>query len=585
MRIWQGGGVAVPRSRAAKGVASTKVPRLGSGSARAGSPGTGGRRSLQAARAPVLAVAVLALAIAAVAAAPMHGEPVARILPASEAPSIQPEAWPQPSLLLPAAYADHNGPCSIGANSASDPTVRISFTRPDGTPMQNRTYGLGETINIRVEGRDHFDTTGTEDGRLPLTSVELETGDINRFAYHHSHGNGGAGTWPGNYIYYNYTVQEEDYSDDLDYNATNSLYWHVWSGGGANGNVFNQAFANYNCELPTPGTAGSLSNQSDISVDGRTSRVLSATFNVDDDTYTEGELISIDVDFDKPVAYNTSAPPTLLLAFDDANRVATDVSGNGTTTLTFNYTVQAGDNVADLDYAGTDALAAGGGVMYTLNNNRANLTLAAPGAMGSLSNQSMISVDARAPIVLNVTSPTPNGTYAAGREIAITVAFDEAVLVSGTPSLELEMDDENGQADYDSGHNTTALTFLYAVQSGDSAADLGYAGRGALTLPGGATIKDAAGNNASRLLPAPDSLSNQSDISVDARAPEVVNVTSPTPDGTYTEGMEIKVSVAFNETVLVSGTPSLELEMDGENRLVDSPHRFCCKRNGAVAVE
>ena len=36
-------------------------------------------------------------------------------------------------------------------------------------------------------------------------------------------------------------------------------------------------------------------------------------------------------------------------------------SGSGTSTLTFNYTVAAGQNTADLDYASTAALAINGG--------------------------------------------------------------------------------------------------------------------------------------------------------------------------------------------------------------------------------
>lgn len=40
-----------------------------------------------------------------------------------------------------------------------------------------------------------------------------------------------------------------------------------------------------------------------------------------------------------------------------ADAVVNYTSGNGTATLTFNYTITAGHTAADLDYAGTGSLA------------------------------------------------------------------------------------------------------------------------------------------------------------------------------------------------------------------------------------
>ena len=62
------------------------------------------------------------------------------------------------------------------------------------------------------------------------------------------------------------------------------------------------------------------------------------------------------------------------------------LSGSGTATLTFRYTVQSGHTSADLDYASTSALALNGGTIKSLAKVNATLTLAAPGASGSLGN-------------------------------------------------------------------------------------------------------------------------------------------------------------------------------------------------------
>ncbi len=45
--------------------------------------------------------------------------------------------------------------------------------------------------------------------------------------------------------------------------------------------------------------------------------------------------------------------------------------------------------------------------------------------------------NAPAPVVSNVSASTANGSYRSGQLIAITVTFDQAVTVSGTPRLQL----------------------------------------------------------------------------------------------------------------------------------------------------
>jgi hypothetical protein len=59
-------------------------------------------------------------------------------------------------------------------------------------------------------------------------------------------------------------------------------------------------------------------------------------------------------------------------------------SGSPGTTLTFNYTVASGNTSSDLDYASTSALALNSGTIKDAVGNNATLTLASPGASGSL---------------------------------------------------------------------------------------------------------------------------------------------------------------------------------------------------------
>src|SRR5258707_6166039 len=105
-------------------------------------------------------------------------------------------------------------------------------------------------------------------------------------------------------------------------------------------------------------------------------------------------------------------------------------SGSGTSTLTFTYTVAGGENSADLDYNATTSLTLNGGTIKDAATNNATLTLAAPGAAGSLGNAKSIVIDTTAPTVSSVSSSTANGSYTAGATVSIHVAFTENVSVN-----------------------------------------------------------------------------------------------------------------------------------------------------------
>jgi len=63
-----------------------------------------------------------------------------------------------------------------------------------------------------------------------------------------------------------------------------------------------------------------------------------------------------------------------------------------------------------------------------------------------------------APAITNVSSPTANGTYKAGATIAVTVAFSQAVSVTGTPQLTLETGTIDHAANYASGSDQLLVT-------------------------------------------------------------------------------------------------------------------------------
>ena len=155
-----------------------------------------------------------------------------------------------------------------------------------------------------------------------------------------------------------------------------------------------------------------------------------------------------------------------------------------------------GDSISTVTGSGTSytvtvATGTGNGtVQLNLNANDSGITDAAGySASAAFTAGTVTTVQHTAPTVSSITATTDDGTDSlnAGHVVTVTVTASEAVIVTGTPALQLN---DNEVATYTKGSGTSALTFSYTVQPGDDAADLQVTG---LNLPNGATIKDGTG--------------------------------------------------------------------------------------------
>ena len=207
-----------------------------------------------------------------------------------------------------------------------------------------------------------------------------------------------------------------------------------------------------------------------------------------------GQVVHVQVSFTS----RSTSPGTPTLALNTAPaRSATYASGTGTSTLTFDYTIQVGDGSADLDYAATTSLALSGGTIKDAATNSATLTLPTVGGASSLGGNKNIVVDTTAPTVTGVTASNADGSYKAGDTIHVQVTFSKTVTVAGgTPTLALNTTPSRS-ATYQSGSGSTTLAFDYTIQAGDTAARLDAAAANALSL-NGATIRDVAATTPSR---------------------------------------------------------------------------------------
>lgn len=112
--------------------------------------------------------------------------------------------------------------------------------------------------------------------------------------------------------------------------------------------------------------------------------VTNVTSSTANGTYGQNAVITIQVQFSAVVNVSLSTPQ-LTLALQGVDRVASYVSGTGSNTLVFSYTVRFGDVSPDLDYVSVTALNANGARIRSAQYVNANLTLPVPGAAGSLS--------------------------------------------------------------------------------------------------------------------------------------------------------------------------------------------------------
>lgn len=327
------------------------------------------------------------------------------------------------------------------------------------------------------------------------------------------------------------------------------------------------------------GNTTSDTSSNEIVIDMDSPSVRQITSKTTSGTYTTGDVIDVSVQYDEPIRVMGS--PTIAInvtnRFGTVARVATftNVDPLDARIAHFSYTVQAGDQTppTGLDYTTANAIDVGSGFIEDQAGNAAVNTLNAPPGGPAPAQQSLVAfktilIDTESPIVAavaGVSSTAPDGTYYLGGPVVpITVTFSEPVYVTGVPTLGLNSAVER-VASYVGGSGTNTLTFNYVVQAGDDTGlqDLDVSSVSALQLNGGA-IDDLAGNAAVLGVAAPGAIGSLAATKtiVIAAAPRVLQVTSPTPAGTYYAGDVVKIWVMFDKVVSVASGPNPYLSVN-----------------------
>ncbi len=152
--------------------------------------------------------------------------------------------------------------------------------------------------------------------------------------------------------------------------------------------------------------------------------VLSVTSPTANGTYATNSTVDVTVQFNSPVII--AGTPQLTLETGTIDRIANYLSGSGSCELTFRYTVQAGDETADLDYISTTALALNGGTI-TNSGTTTSLTLPAVGGAGSLGANKNIVIDGVRPSVMSIMRQNPTTTTSTANSVVYRVTFSKAV--------------------------------------------------------------------------------------------------------------------------------------------------------------
>jgi uncharacterized repeat protein (TIGR02059 family) len=414
--------------------------------------------------------------------------------------------------------AGNNAVLSLTGHLPSTAAILVDTTAPavsgNVAVPANATYVAGQQLNFTVTFDENVTISGND------STLGLTVGSTARSAVFLSAN--------GNSITYRYIVQ----AGDLDANGIEVGAIALGSSAVRDtaGNDANLSLSNH-----VPPTSGIL-------VEGTVPAVSGAITAPGNKTYKVGETLTFTVTFDENVNV-TGTASTLGIDVGGAARSAVYDSKTANS-ITYIYTVQAGDN--DADGIAVTGLALNGGTIRDAAGNHANLALG-----GHVPSLAGVLVDGGPPSVAgNIAAPAAD-SYSAGEVLRFTITFDENVTVSGADSmLGLDIGGVARNAIYDS-KTANSITYVYTVQAGDN--DANGIAVGAITL-GTTTIRDTAGNDA--VLSLTGHLPSTAAVLVDTTAPAVSGNVAVPANATYVAGAQLDFTVTFDENVTVTGSDS-----------------------------
>ena len=287
-----------------------------------------------------------------------------------------------------------------------------------------------------------------------------------------------------------------------------------------------------------------------------------------DKTYGDGDRIEVQVTFDGPV--DVTGSPRLKIDMDPAHwgeKWASYQSGSGRTSLIFAHTVvepnlsTQGIAVLENTLALNGGTIRGGDVDADLahdglahdSNHKVDWQTQSDTGAGGTSGPGGTSGDSEPPSVSGVavtSSAGDDNTYRRNEVIRVTVTFDEAVDVTGSPRLKIDMDPADwGEkwASYESGSGTSLIFAHTVVEPNYSAQGIAVLAN-SLALNSG-TIRSASGTDADL---SHDGLAHDSSHKVDWRPGLSVADARVEEGAGAAVDFAVRLGLAATQTVTVS---------------------------------
>ncbi|GMI03622.1 hypothetical protein TrRE_jg8633 [Triparma retinervis] len=203
-----------------------------------------------------------------------------------------------------------------------------------GSITSDGTYYPGDVVTLYVDFTEVIVVTGT-----PI--LHLELGNLDSYATYVSGSD-------SRRLLFEYTVEPQHFTLDLDYSDAHSLKIGIPGAGGTMLQKSTTPTVVADMTLPYASTAGSLGANAAIQIDGTTPYITAVTSPQVSAEYGDGSLIQIYVNFSSAVF--VSGNPFLVLETGTVDRQATYFGGSNTSRLEFRYYVTVGDESGDLDY-------------------------------------------------------------------------------------------------------------------------------------------------------------------------------------------------------------------------------------------
>lgn len=432
----------------------------------------------------------------------------------------------------------------------------------------NGTYKAGDILNFTLS----FPYNVVVSGGTPSLSLTIGASTISAPLV------SGAGTKS---LIFRYTILASE--NDVDGITLNSLNLN-----GSTMTFTNSAGVSTNCDIATVTTR----NYTNIFVDNTGPTLTAFSLVTLPGFYNEGDQIVFSATYSEPVVVGTPVP-SFNLTFNTA-AVATYVSGSGTNTINFQYTITNTQfDYNGFTFPGPNTFTNGTSIKDVSGNAAAvdfsafvaaiDGTGTGPTCTGGSSD--CVEFDGRAPFITNIVPPNPR-SYASAQNLDYVVEFNKNVTVTGSPYLALTIGSSTKQASYTSGSGSRFITFRYTTVPGDVDAD-GITSPTSITAGTGTIVSTTGGYNffvsgtnggsfSNNLFTAPDTsgvivTATQPQPTAVIRGADTTNRIFPTAiaDNVWIINQPLLITVEFNTGMYVgqtSGTPSIPITIGATTR-------------------